>query len=299
MASDGQSGATPALGAAELVRSAGLEVASSRSIEGIPGAHRTLDGALTLAREAVAEASAGNGVVITTGTDTLEEQAVLVDALNGADTPIVLTGAIRPASAPGADGPANLIDAVTVASTAPAGTYVVFAGEVHAALHARKVDSTSPRAFGSPLGGPLGYVAEGRVSLDAPAPRAEPLAPERLDFRVPIVPTWLGDHAELLRAAFGLEPDGLVLVALGAGHVGPPVLGALREAPCPVVAAVRPERGQILHETYGFEGAEADLRAVAIPAGRLSPQAARMVLLAALGAGFRGDALASVVAARA
>ena len=299
MAADAGSGARPALDAAELARTAGLDVVRARSIEGIPGAHRTLDGALTLAREAVAEAAAGNGVVVATGTDTLEEQAVLIDSVHGADAPIVLTGAIRPASAPGADGPANLIDALTVAREAPGGTYVVFAGEIHAAVHARKTDSTSPRAFTSPQAGPLGAVAEGRVAFTAVAPRAAPLAPERLDFHVPIVPTWLGDHAELLRAAFALEPDALVLVALGAGHVGPPVLAALREAPCPVVATVRPERGRILHETYGFEGAEPDLRAVSIPAGGLSPQAARMVLLAALGSGLGHEQLAAVVEARA
>ncbi|HEX8207026.1 MAG TPA: hypothetical protein VF587_13275, partial [Solirubrobacteraceae bacterium] len=102
-----------------------------------------------------------------------------------------------------------------------------------------------------------------------------------------------------LRAAFGAAPDGVVLVALGAGHVAPPVLAAVREAPCPVVLTVRPERGEMLHATYGFEGAEGDLRAAGvIPAAELSPQAARMVLLAALGAGLGGDELAAVVAAR-
>ena len=296
MAADSGSAATPALDAADLVAAAGLEVASARSVRAMPGAHRTLSDSLEIAREAVAEAAAGNGVVVTTGTDTLEELGVLIDTMNGSEAPIVLTGAIRPATAPGADGPANLVDAVTVAGAAPGGTYVVFAGEVHAALRARKTDSTSPRAFSSPGSGPLGYVGEGRAELAAPARRAAPLDPGRLDFRVPIVPTWLGDDAEFLHGALAARPDALVLVALGAGHVSPAVLAALRDAPCPVVATVRPERGALLHDTYGFEGSEADLRAVAIPAGRLSPQAARMVVLAGLGAGLRGDALTAVVA---
>jgi L-asparaginase len=301
MAADTQSGATPALGAAELVASAGLEVAGSRSIRRVPGVRLTLADALDMAREAVDEAAAGNGVVVTTGTDTLEELGVLIDTMNGADAPIVLTGAIRPASAPGADGPANLVDAVAVAAQAPGGTYVVFAGEVHAALHARKTDSTSPRAFSSPQTGPVARVAEGRVAWSGPGlpPRPEALRPERLDFRVPVVPTFLGDDGELLRAAFALEPDALVLVALGAGHVSAGVLAAVRQAPCPVAATVRPERGEILHATYGFEGSEADLRAAGVvDAGRLSPQAARMVLLAALGTGSRGDQLAAMLASR-
>ena len=86
-----------------------------------------------------------------------------------------------------------------------------------------------------------------------------------------------------------------MLVALGAGHVPPPVLAELRErARVPVVVTVRPERGALLHAMYGFEGAEGDVRATgAIPAATLSPQAARMRLLAALGAGLAGEDLAA------
>ncbi|HEX8083412.1 MAG TPA: asparaginase domain-containing protein [Solirubrobacteraceae bacterium] len=293
MAADRQSAATPALDAAALAASAGLEIASARSVRNLPGVHLSLGDALAIAREAVAEAAAGSGVVVTTGTDTLEELGVLIDAMNGAEAPIVMTGAIRPASALGADGPANLVDAVAVARAAPAGTYVVFAGEVHAAREARKTDSTSPRAFSSPRTGPLGFAGEGRVEVRTAPPRGPALDVRRLDFDVPIVPTWLGDHGRLLRS---LDPDALVLVTLGAGHVSPAVLAALRAARCPVAVAVRPERGDLLSATYGFEGAEGDVRATgAIPAATLSPQAARMLLLAGLGAGLEGDRLAAVM----
>ncbi|MDQ5807694.1 MAG: asparaginase domain-containing protein, partial [Actinomycetota bacterium] len=111
MAADRQSGATPSLDAAALARAAGLEVSGSRSLRTLPSAQLTLDDALAIAREAVAEAEIGVGVVLTSGTDTLEELAVLCDAVNGTDAPIVLTGAMRPATAQGADGPANLVDA--------------------------------------------------------------------------------------------------------------------------------------------------------------------------------------------
>ena len=270
--------AVPALDAAALT--SGLAV-DARSLLQLPGVHLTLGQALDVAREAAREAAHGHGVVVTTGTDTLEELAVLTDVLHGGSNPVVFTGAIRPASAPGADGPANLADAVSVAAQAPGGTYVVFAGEVHAAREARKTDSTSPRAFSSPRAGALGYVAEDRVVLSSLALRPPTLTPERLDFRVPIVPTWLGDDAAFMPQ----DVDGLVLVALGAGHVSPAVLDALPRD-VPVVACVRPERGALLHGTYGFRGAEGDLRAAGvIPAASASPQAARMRLLAALGAG--------------
>jgi L-asparaginase len=261
--------------------------------------HLSLDDALAVAREAATEAARGLGVVVTTGTDTLEELAVLCDVVAGAAGTVVLTGAIRPASAPGADGPANLLDAVAAARALPAGTWVVFGGEIHRAREARKVDSVSPRAFASPRTGPAGSVTEGHVSLDAPPPPDRTPHPpvERLDLVVPIVPTWLGDDGALLRAALGLEPDGLVLVALGAGHVSPAVLALVAGARVPVAGCVRPERGVLLRATYGFEGAEPDLRAAGVlPAATASPQAARMRLLAALGAGLAGEALREALA---
>jgi L-asparaginase len=103
---------------------------------------------------------------------------------------------------------------------------------------------------------------------------------------VPIVPTYLGDDGGALRSAVRDGADAIVFVALGAGHVAPAVLAALRDAAeaLPVALTVRPSRGALLHETYGFEGAETDLRAsAALPAAALSPQAARMILLAGLG----------------
>ena len=298
--------ARPALDAEQLVaavpalaRVAGLR---ARSLLDLPGAHLGVADALAIARAAVEETRAGRGVVITHGTDTLEETAVLCDVVHARPEPIVLTGAIRPSTAPGADGPANLADAVAAAGAAELaglGAVVAFAGELHAARAARKVASTSPAAFGSPASGPIGSVAEGRVRIAARPARPEPLPlPDRLDGRVPIVPTYLGDDGSGLRAALRDGADAIVFVALGAGHVAPPVLAALREAAgaLPVAITVRPARGALLHETYGFEGAEGDLRGSgALPAASLSPQAARMILLAALGSDAPRAALAAAL----
>jgi L-asparaginase len=296
--------ATPALDADALVAAvpalADVTGLRARSIRGVPGAHMSAADALAVARAALAETAAGRGVVITHGTDTLEETAVLCDILHGRGEPIVLTGAIRPASAPGADGPANLADAVATAGAPQAeglGALVVFAGELHAARAVRKVSSISPAAFGSPAGGPLGSVAEGRVRIAArPQRPAAPLpVPDALDALVPIVPTWLGDDGSGLRAALRDGADAIVFVALGAGHVAPAVLAALRDAAAalPVALAVRPAHGVLLHATYGFEGAETDLRASgALPAAALSAQAARMVLLAGLASGSDAGAIA-------
>jgi L-asparaginase len=112
------------------------------------------------------------------------------------------------------------------------------------------------------------------------------------------VPTYLGDDGAGLRAARRDGADAIVFVAFGAGHVSPPVLAALRDvaAAIPVALTVRPEHGVLAHGIYGFEGAEGDLRASgALPAAALSPQAARMILLAGLGGGATRAALATAL----
>ncbi len=304
----GREGASPALDAAALVAAAPALAAvpglRARSLRALPGPQLGLEDALEVARATAAETGSGRGVVLTTGTDTLEELAVLCDVLAGNDparAPVVLTGAIRPASASGADGPANLIDAAALAAAPAAaglGTVVCFAGEVHRARAVRKVDSAAPDAFASPRSGPIGRVVEGRPEIWARPPRWPAVSPARLDLTVPIVPTWLGDDGALLRAALDLRPDGIVLVALGGGHLPPPVLAVTREAAAavPVAACLRPERGAFLHGTYGFEGAEGDVRATGVlPAGALAAPAARMLLLAGLGAGLDRPALAALL----
>jgi L-asparaginase len=297
--------ATPALDAGSLVAAVPWLAAAPdlevETVRNLPGAALGLDGALAVARAAVAAAGRGRGVVVTSGTDTIEELAVLIDVMYGGESPIAVTGAIRPASAAGADGPANVGQAAALAVAPEAtglGTVIVFGGQIHAARFARKSDSTSPTAFASPQTGPIGYVEEGRVAILVRPQRRPPLVVERLDARVPVVATGLGDDGALVRLA-AEDADGLVVIALGAGHLPPPVMETV-ETVCrriPVVATCRPERGAILYETYGFRGSERDLHASgAISAGRLSPAAARIALIAALGSDLGGATLRDVFA---
>jgi len=296
--------AVPALDASELVEQlpqvAGFHL-EAENVLSLPSTHLSLSDALDLARRACAAGAHGEGVVLTTGTDTMEEVAVLCGLMYGGEAPIVITGANRPGSAPGADGPANLLDAIILARAPAAdglGVVVAFGGEVHAAMTVRKIDSTGPTAFGSPTAGPVGRIVEGRVWLHATPRRPTTLNVERLDHRVTTVTTGLGDDGAMLRHAADVS-DGVVLIALGAGHLSKEVLAELRQAAerVPVVITCRPDRSSMLFATYGFEGAERDLRASgAICAPFLSAAAARMALLACLGADLDRAGIAAALA---
>lgn len=295
----GDSGASPELDAEALLSTipSNVDVAGlkAETLMNVPSAHLTLNDQLEICRRARDAARRGIGVVVTHGTDTLEETAMLCDVLHDAEAPIVFTGAIRPASSPGADGPANLVDAISVAASdaaAGVGVLVCFGGEIHHARGARKTDTTSLVAFSSPQTGPLGRVTEGHPTMWSRVPRNPSLDPPNLDGRVLVVPTSAGDDGTLARAALATDPDGVVIGTLGAGHVSPPILELWAEAAerIPIVVYSRPERGVILNATYGYRASEADLRETnVIPAGFLSPQAARMKLLACLGSGLNVD----------
>ncbi|HYV15942.1 MAG TPA: asparaginase [Conexibacter sp.] len=295
----GGASATPQLDAEGLIGTipgltdrAGIE---ARDVVNKPSPHLTLADMLEVCRQARDAARRGIGVVVAHGTDALEETAMLCDVIHDAEAPIVFTGAIRPATAAGADGPANLLDAVSVAASEEAagmGVLVVFGGEIHHARCVRKTDTTSLVAFSSPQTGTLGRVTEGHPTIWSRLPRNPPLDPPQLDKRVLVIPTSAGDDGTLAHAALSTEPDGVVIGTLGAGHLAPDLLELWADAAqrIPVVAYCRPERGVVLTGTYGYAGSERDLRGTAIiPAGFLSPQAARMKLLACVASGLSID----------
>ncbi|MEA2478397.1 MAG: L-asparaginase, partial [Thermoleophilaceae bacterium] len=147
IAMSGKDGASPALDVDDLLSMIdGLDSLEGETVVNLPSAHLTPAHQLEIAKAARDAARRGIGVVVTHGTDALEETAMLCDVLHDAEAPIVFTGAIRTATAPGADGPANLFDAVSVARSEEAagmGVLVVFGGEIHHARCARKTDTTS------------------------------------------------------------------------------------------------------------------------------------------------------------
>jgi L-asparaginase len=245
-------------------------------------------------RERVRELAASgevSGIVITHGTDILEETAYLLDRTLDGRIPVAITGAMRTPSDEAWDGPRNLRDAVTVAassSSAGRGTMVVFAGQVFAGRMAAKSHATDPDAFSAPHGGPIGHVADGTVTYSSePTRGGVPVEPTSLDARVAHVPTVVGDQGAMLDLARG-DHDGVVVEAFGSGNMPPGVVPAVRrwiEERKPVVLASRCWWGQVT-PVYAFEGGGARTTTMgAIPAGPRTPSQARMELAIALSAG--------------
>ncbi|WP_084964848.1 asparaginase [Thermoactinospora rubra] len=302
-------GAVPALGADGLLAAVpgvgewlDLEV---HDLMNVPSASLRMRDVVRLAAAVRAGLDGGaDAAVVVQGTDTLEETSYLLDLLHGRDEPLVVTGAMRTSSAPGSDGPANLLAALQVASSPDArslGCLVTLADEVHAARYVAKTHTHRVHAFSSEPWGPMGYVAEGqlrllakpavRFVLDAGLPARSPT--------VPLVVTCLGDEGELLDAV-GEKADGLVVAAMGAGHVPAsvvPRLAALASR-MPVVLASRTGAGTVLSSTYGFAGSESDLLGRGlISAGTLNPLKARILLWTLLAVGTPRAEIADRIAA--
>ncbi len=242
------------------------------------------------------------GVVITHGTDILEETAYLLARTLPLDKPICLTGAMRTSSDEGWDGPGNLTDAVRVAADPESqgrGTMVVFAGRILPGLGAMKVEATAMDAFEAPFlravgrtggqsAGGAGRQGGGGVAYNGPVvPVHSTLNPASLTARVAVIPMVVGDDGTMLDLARP-HHDGVVIEAFGSGNLPPGAIPAIERwigEGKPVILGTRCPRGEVT-PVYAFEGGGAAIvRRGAIPAGPRTTAQARMELLICLSAG--------------
>ncbi|WP_129664730.1 asparaginase [Phytoactinopolyspora endophytica] len=256
------------------------------------GSYRIGDAELRqIARAAVTAADTSDGVVITHGTDTMEETAFLTDLVHSSGVPIVFTGAQRHASEPDRDGPRNLNDAVRLAAhpqMRDTGTVVYMAGNAWPARFATKVHTLAMDAFDAPSSGRVATCHDTAVRVLAHPIRPAGFPLDTLDAplpRVDIVASYAGADGALVRAAVDAGARGVVVAALGAGNVTPAMAEAVQSVIAggvPVVVASRTGAGAVVPR-YGGPGGGAELaRSGAILAGTLRPAHARLVLALAL-----------------
>jgi len=259
----------------------------------LPGPHITPARMLELSRLVASQFADErvNGVVVTHGTDTLEETAYLLDLVLPSDQPVVLVGAMRNSSELGWDGPANLRSALRVAvdpGVRGLGVLVVMNDQLLAASEATKTHAESLETFQSREFGPLGIVDKDRVIVSRRRASREHVPATRLDERVELVKLSAGSDGRLIRHAIEDGARGLVIEGLGRGNVPITALGEVERAiqsGIPVVITSRCPRGRVL-DSYAYDGAGKQLtRWGAILGGLLPSHKARIKLMLLLGAG--------------
>jgi L-asparaginase len=228
-----------------------------------------------------------DAMVITHGTDTLEETAYFIDLTVASAKSVILVGASRPANGLSADGPINLFDAVTVAANPETrthgGTMVVMHGDVFEARDLVKFSTMATQAFVAPNYGPIGHVYNGQVifrqSAERELERFDVSALEELP-AVGIVYAHVNASVVPVKALVDAKYQGIVVAGVGNGNVPRPLLDALAEAARAGVVVVRSSRvlsgpttrgAEIDDDRYGF-----------VVAGTLNPQKARVLLQLAL-----------------
>jgi L-asparaginase len=231
------------------------------------------------------------GVLVTHGTDTMEETAYFLDLTVTGEKPVILVGAMRAASEWDADGPRNLLNAARVAVAPEArgkGVLVVLNGEIHAAREVTKTHSLAVETFDTPEFGALGVVDTDEVRFYR-APLRRQSIPMTADATLPtvdIIPNYAGSDGRLLRGLLGEGPvDGLVIDAAGAGNISAPLFQAVREARALGIAVVvtsRTHSGRVLPLYAGGGGGTTLHQMGCIFADNLSAQKARVLLMVAL-----------------
>jgi L-asparaginase len=257
-----------------------------------------------------------DGVVVTQGTDTLEETGFLLDLLLDLDIPVIVTAAMRNPALTSPDGPGNLLAAVRVACdpwvrahAKALGVLAVMLDEVHAAADVLKVHPTRLNAFASPQTGPLAALVEDRiVPMSLPVRDAIEAARSKIGNLAsgaaqPVALLWMGldEPGRLIEAMLG-APDrlgyrGAVLAAMGGGHTPERMadIAVRLAAAMPTVVSPRAGGGPMLRQTYAGPSSEIALRkAGLIWGGRLNPLKARALLETCLRASLSRDTITGV-----
>ncbi|GEK57921.1 asparaginase [Marinococcus halophilus] len=256
----------------------------------LPSPHITPEHMLSLHEHMLEKLSEDiyDGVVITHGTDTLEETAYALDLFHDKELPVVVTGAMRSSNEISADGPQNFLAAVRTAASDKArgiGVLVVLNEEIHSAKNVTKTHSSNIATFQSPQYGPLGFVTNNEIFIHHYPASREHFSPVHLNKKVLLLKMAAGMDAALLSPLLYQPLDGIIIEAFGQGNIPPTVVPLLEDSiakQVPVVLVSRCHSG-VVQATYSYEGGGYQLkRKGVIFTNGLNGQKARLKLLAAL-----------------
>lgn len=287
-------GVTPKLTAEDLVSSLGgsqvlmdLDIIAENIFK-IPSSYIQFDHLLKCYDWAKNQIENGaKGVVLTQGTDTLEETAFLLDLIWDFDEPLILTGAMRSPDQAGADGPANLLAALIAATSDNSrgrGALVVMNNWIYEAKWVAKKHTSDVDAFHAETG-PAGIVFEEKVAyFKAVSPRAVFIKPASINSEVVLYQSSLSDSISTLNV-FVKQADAIVISSFGAGHVSKEMAEeiSVMTSSMPVIISSSTLGGSTAYSTYGYVGAEIDLQKKGvIMSGWLSPKKSRILATIAL-----------------
>ena len=257
----------------------------------LPSPHMTPEKMLELSRLISYKTENENydGVVVTHGTDSLEETAYLVDLTYKGSKPVIFTGSMKNSSETGWDGPSNLTAAVLTAVSGEArnrGVMVVMSDEVHCAAQVTKTNTHTLHTFRSVDFGPLGFIENGKVHFYYKYMKRQHIAAEKIDSLVDIIKCGCGMDERLIKFCVDSGAKGIVIEGMGRGNIPPKMVSGVEYAlsrNIPVVLVSRCSAGRVLDD-YGYAGAGRELTEKGVILGdNLPGQKARIKLMAALG----------------
>ena len=266
----------------------------------IPSPHITPYHMLDIYKKIKETAGQYDGVVITHGTDTLEETAYFLDTLDIPKKPIVLTGAMRSSNELGSDGVYNYLSALRVAAddkAADKGVLLVMNDEIHAAKFVTKTHTTNLSTFQTPTHGPLGLVTKRNILFFNQTEKRTRFHLDRIEGTIPIIKAYADMESILLDSLSADKISGLVIEALGAGNLPPTILPSLQRLTkeIPVVLVSRCFNG-IAEPVYAYQGGGVQLEQDGVLfVKELNSQKARIKLLIALNASLSGQDLADYI----
>lgn len=267
----------------------------------LPSPHMTeVEMLLVQRRIKLAKKQGYTGIVVTHGTDTLEETAYFLDLTLDGSLPVVVTGAMRSSNEIGSDGIANLRSAIIVASDEESkkhGVLVVMNEEVHSAAFVTKTHTTNLATFQTPTFGPIGLVSKNKVLYFQKMLQKEyyPLMDLHVYPKIYLLKAYAGMDGSLIEAIRRLKPDGIVIEALGAGNLPPktvPVIESCLKEQIPIVFVSRAFNG-VTQDVYDYVGGGKQFKqAGVIFSNGLSGQKARMKLFVLKSLGIPTERLA-------